>query len=151
LTADGAVNQNTGSSGAGMASKHPHGYEYDLFVSYSTRDLLWVRPFHDDLVAEVNRFTNPDIFPFFDKTRLQPGYVWNEKLLGAARNSAVLVPILSPRFFDSDYCQKEVQAFVDAHGLTSGAAHRSRIMPVKLLRHAPGDHVLAEAQAATFC
>jgi hypothetical protein len=29
-----------------MASQYPHGHAYDLFVSYSTRDLDWVRVFH---------------------------------------------------------------------------------------------------------
>jgi hypothetical protein len=134
-----------------MTSGHPHGYEYDLFVSYSNRDLAWVRQFHDDLVEDVNRFADFDVFPFLDKARLQPGYVWHEKLLAAASNSAIFVPVLSPRFFESDYCQKEVKAFVDAHGLTSGSAHRSRIMPVKLLCAAPGGHVLARTQAAVFC
>ena len=109
-----------------MASQYSHGHEYDLFVSYSSRDLEWVRPFHDDLVADINRFADHDVFPFLDKARLQPGYVWDDKLLASARSSAILVPVLSPRFLDSEYCQKEVNAFVDAHGLTSGSAHRSR-------------------------
>ena len=61
------------------------------------------------------------------------------------------MPVLSPRFFESDYCQKEVRAFVAAHGFTSGSAHRSRIVPVKLLCAAPGGHVLAGTQAAIFC
>ena len=134
-----------------MTSKYSHGHEYDLFVSYSSRDLDWVRPFHDDLVADINRFAAHDVFPFLDKARLQPGYVWDEKLLASARSSAILVPVLSPRFFDSEYCQKEVNAFVDAYGLSSGSAHRSRVAPVKLLCSAPGNHVLAEVQAANFC
>src|SRR5215471_9221591 len=99
-----------------MQSSYPHGYSYDLFVSYSTRDLEWVRVFHDDLVADVNRFADLDIQPFFDKARLQPGYVWDEHLLSAASDSAVLVPVLSPRFFQSDYCQKELNAFLKASG-----------------------------------
>jgi hypothetical protein len=134
-----------------MASQYPHGYEHDLFVSYSTRDLDWVRPFHDDLVADINRFADQDVFPFFDKDRLQPGYVWNDKLLDAASDSAILVPVLSPRFFQSDYCQREVRAFMSAHGLTSGLAHRCGITPVKLRCAAPTDHVLAQVQAASFC
>ena len=134
-----------------MASRYEHGHTYDLFVSYSTRDLDWVRQFHDELVADVNRFASPDIDPFLDKKRLEPGCLWDEKLLTAASDSAILVPVLSPRFFDSDYCQKEVQAFIDTRGLTSGIAHRSGIMPVKLLSGAPSDHVLAREQAVTFC
>ncbi len=134
-----------------MTSQYPHGHTYDLFVSYSTRDLTWVRAFYDDLVTDVNRFADLDIFPFLDKARLEPGYVWDEQLLAAAGDSAVLVPVLSPRFFGSDYCQKEVKAFIDANGLSSGSAHRSRILPAKLLSSAPSDHPLAQVQAASFC
>jgi hypothetical protein len=134
-----------------MGSQYPHGYEHDLFVSYSSRDVDWVQPFHDDLVADINRFSDQDVFPFLDKERLQPGYVWNDKLLAAASDSAILVPVLSPRFFQSDYCQKEVRAFVAARGLTSGLSHRSGITPVKLRCAAPTDHLLAQVQAATFC
>ena len=134
-----------------MPSRYPHGHAYDLFVSYSTRDLGWVRVFHDDLVADINRFADLDVFPFLDKARLQPGYIWDEQLLAAASDSAIFVPILSPRFFQSDYCQKELKAFIEANGLISGSAHRSRILPVKLLCSAPGDHPLAQVQAASFC
>ena len=133
-----------------MASQYQHGHTYDLFLSYSTRDLEWVRPFHDDLVADINRFADPDVYPFLDRARLQPA-MWDEQLLAAASDSAVLVPVLSPRFLQSDYCQKEVKGFIDAFGLSSGSAHRSRIMPVKLLCSAPADHVLAQVQAASFC
>lgn len=134
-----------------MPSSYPHGHAYDLFVSYSTRDLGWVRAFHDDLVADINRFAEFDLFPFLDKARLQPGYMWNERLLAAAGDSAIFVPILSPRFFQSDYCQKELKTFSEANGLTSGSVHRSRILPVKLLCSAPRDHPLAQLQAASFC
>lgn len=54
-----------------MAWQYPHGHAYDLFVSCSTRDLGWVRVFHDDLVADINRFADLDAFPFLDKARLQ--------------------------------------------------------------------------------
>jgi hypothetical protein len=134
-----------------MPSGYPHGHAYDLFVSYSTRDLDWVRVFHDDLVKDVNRFADLDVFPFFDKARLQPGYMWNEQLLTAASDSAILVPVLSPRFFQSDYCQKELKAFIEANGLASRSTHRSRIVPVKLLCSAPRDHPLAQLQAESFC
>lgn len=134
-----------------MASDYSHGHAYDLFVSYSARDLEWVRVFHDDLVRDINRFAEYDVYPFLDKDRLQAGYVWNDRLLAAVSDSAVLVPILSPRFFQSDYCQKEVNAFIEANGLSSGSAYRSRVLPVKLLCSAPGDHVLAKLQTESFC
>jgi hypothetical protein len=61
------------------------------------------------------------------------------------------MPVLSPRFFQSDYCQKELKAFIEANGLASGPPHRSRILPVKLLCSAPRDHPHAQVQAASFC
>jgi hypothetical protein len=134
-----------------MASQYPHGHTYDLFVSYSSTNLDWVRAFHDDLINDVNQLADFDIYPFLDKDRLQPGYVWNEELLATARDSALFVPILSPRFFLSEYCQKEVNAFIEANKLSSGLAHRSRILPVNLLSSAPTDHVLAQLQATSFC
>ena len=134
-----------------MPSSYPHGHAYDLFVSYSTRDLDWVRVFHEDLVTDINHFADQDVFSFLDKARLQPGYMWNEQLLAAASDSAIFVPVLTPRFFESDYCQKELKAFIEANGLTSGSTHRSRILPLELLCSAPRDHPLAQVQAESFC
>jgi len=134
-----------------MSSHYQHGYTYDLFVSYSSRDQDWVLPFIQDLATDVNKFADPDIFPFLDKSRLQPGFVWDEALTSAAADSALLLPVLSPRFFQSDYCQKEINAFLDVFGLQSALPHRSRILPVKLLCSAPKDHSLARLQATAFC
>ena len=133
-----------------MASQYSHGYTYDLFISYSSRDAQWVQHFLRDLVEDTNRFATSDIFPFLDQTRLQPGYIWDEALLSAAADSALLLPILSPRFLQSDYCQKEINAFVNAFGKASNVVHRSRIVPVQLLCAAPKDHILAPFQA-TVC
>jgi hypothetical protein len=134
-----------------MSSHCQHGYTYDLFISYSSRDQDWLLPFVDDLTKDVNKFADYDIFPFLDRTRLQPGFVWDQALTSAAADSALLLPILSPRFFQSDYCQKEINAFVGAFGLQSAQAYRSRILPVKFLCSAPKDHALAALQATPFC
>ncbi len=60
----------------------------------------------------------------------------------------------SPRFFDSDYCQKEVNAFLAAQkevsNVTSGKEHRSLVLPVKLLSGSPSNHPLAAVQAQAF-
>jgi hypothetical protein len=62
-----------------MASGYKHGYKYDLFVSYSSREAEWVGVFQDDLVADVNHFAELDVLAFFDQARIQPGYVWHVK------------------------------------------------------------------------
>ena len=99
-----------------MGSRYKHGHQFDLFLSYSTRDVSWVRQFYDDLLADINRFAGIDVYPFLDKARLQPGHVWNEEILSSVADSAILVPVFSPRFFESEYCQKEVIEFLGAFG-----------------------------------
>lgn len=138
-----------------MGSQYNHGHEFDLFFSYSTRDVSWVRQFFDDLLADINRLASADICPFLDRARLQPGHIWNEQILASVADSAILVPIFSPRFFESDYCQKEVNEFLVAHKLNlnafaSGMAFRGQIVPIKLLCAASSDHVLARVQAQAF-
>lgn len=126
-------------------SQYAHGHACDLFVSYSSRDIEWVKPFHADVIKEVNRWTDPDIHPFLDRISVTPGDVWDPKIMAAVTDSALLVPVMTPRFFASDYCQKEVQAFVEAHGVSD-----SRIMPVILRQSAPDNHVLSKVQATAF-
>ena len=133
-----------------MASQYSHGHEFDVFISYSSRDRAWVQSFHDDLVADTNRFAKHDIDIFFDQSRLQPGFVWEDRLVTAARSAAIMLPVLSTRFFESEYCQKELKAFVEAHAVTSSRSHQSRVIPVNLLCAAPAGHVLNEFQAITF-
>lgn len=49
-----------------MASQYTHGYTYDVFVSYSSRDAKWVKNFLSDLVGDINRFADHDVLPFLD-------------------------------------------------------------------------------------
>jgi hypothetical protein len=127
-----------------------HGYTYDVFVSCSSRDANWVRFFIEDLVVDTNKSTGPDIHPFFDEIRLQPGYVWDKALLSSAADSALLLPILSPRFLQSDYCKQEIHTFLGALGAKSHLLHRSRILPVKYLCSTPKDHPLSPSNQRRF-
>ena len=84
--------------------------------------------FHDDLVADINRFADSDVFPFLDKARLERGYIWNQQLIAAASDSAIFVPVLSRRFFQSDYCQKELRAFIEERWNTKKPHESSRLV-----------------------
>jgi hypothetical protein len=134
-----------------MQSGFLHGYQYDLFISYSTLDVDWVQPFYEALRKDLNRWTKHNVFTFWDKEGLRPGDTWDKKLLHASANSAVLVPILTPRFFTSDYCEKELKSFMGGSAVSGDGAHRSRIFPVELLCPAPQGHWLTACQAKQFC
>ena len=66
-----------------MGSQYRHGYQYDLFLSYSTRDVNWVRQFYDDLLADINRFAVTDVYLFLAAVdayaMAMSGFLVNEK------------------------------------------------------------------------
>jgi len=134
-----------------MQSSFPHGYEYDLFISYSSADVKWVLPFYDALKEDLKRVSGKDVTTFFDKEGLRSGDTWDEKLQHASANSATLVPILTTSFFASEWCEKELETFLGGSGVSGDAAHRSGIFPVELLCPAPEGHRLRACQAKRFC
>jgi len=134
-----------------MQSSFPHGYEYDLFISYSSADVKWVLPFYDALKEDLHKVSGKEVTTFFDKEGLRSGDTWDEKLQHASANSATLVPILTPSFFASEWCEKELETFLGGSGISGDAAHRSGIFPVELLCPAPEGHRLRACQAKRFC
>lgn len=93
------------------------GFEYDLFLSYSSADN------HEGVVEEfvgaieknisdnlVNCFSPQEkIRIYFDRERLtsRTAVNWEEHLKAAACSSAFLVPLLSPNYLSSLYCNRE--------------------------------------------
>jgi len=136
---------------SGSWSSFLHGYQYDLFISSTTRDVGWVQPFSDALSNDLKRITGHRVDIFSDREGLRTGDSWDDKLLHAVANSATLVPILTPAFFASDYCQEQLKRFLGGSGVSGDAAHRSRIFPVELLCPAPEGHWLARYMAKRFC
>ena len=111
---------------------------YDIFISYGHLD-------DQDPAGDVKGWV--DLFverlPRLIGTNL--GYlpkVWRDEhslgghaLLTAAieegiANASVLVPILSPRYVQSDWCRRELDAFCKKPPLPGMPAHRSRIFKV---------------------
>ena len=52
---------------------------------------------------------------------------------------------LTPRFFISNYCEKELESFLGGSAVFSDAAQRSHIFQVELLCPAPEGHWLTAA------
>jgi hypothetical protein len=93
------------------------GFDYDLFLSYASGDN------QQDAVEEfvgaiekhisdnlVNCFSPQEkIRIYFDRERLatKTAVNWEEHLRAAASSSALLVPLLSPNYLSSKYCDKE--------------------------------------------
>ena len=112
---------------------------FDVFLSYSSRDYEWVSRFHRRLASRVNQFTSPDAQIFLDREDIKAGDRWEEAFLAAAGQSAVIVPVISPRFVLNENCYKEMKSFTERN-----PAWRTRIVPVKML---PTDRLVAPVPA----
>jgi hypothetical protein len=82
------------------------GFSYDLFISYSSQDNVdgWVEKFQAQLTGEVARLLGrpfSDKTVFLDKIRLEVGQAYPTILDAAARESAVLVALISPTYVTS--------------------------------------------------
>lgn len=121
------------------------------FFSYSRRDdevhgrqLSAVREF---LSTEVQTLLGRPFTLFQDVESSTDGRPWEPEILEALRRADVLIPVLSPAFFASDWCRRELAAFVGDQ--QRGARHRA-VFPLYFvtadeLEHKPSTDELALA------
>ena len=107
---------------------------FDLFVSYATENNSdgWVEQFQaalgNELSALVGRKFSPKESIYFDKRELEVGQSFPAELAAAARESAILVPILSPSYLTSSWCYRERTDFFSQR--PNGAAPESCLAPI---------------------
>lgn len=97
------------------SSQPPTSEQYDLFISYAHADDKdgWVTAFVEAIREEHARFTPQPLQVFFDTEAIRSMDDWERRILEGLRQSRVMVAVLSPRYFGSDYCRKEWEVFVD--------------------------------------
>jgi tetratricopeptide (TPR) repeat protein len=127
----------------------PDGYEvvlvvaYDLFISYARKDNQRpgapgaVTALIDALMREHRRFTTKELVMFFDKDEIRVGQDWELRLQSALRDSKLLLAILSPRYFASQWCHREWKEF-SRHEVDRALAGEG-IYPVSFEASAPTD------------
>jgi hypothetical protein len=85
-------------------------YKYDVFISYSHNEAQrwWVQSvFLDRFEAYLTNALGwtPEVFS--DRTGIESGDAWPERLKSALAYSKVLVPIWSVEYFESSWCKAE--------------------------------------------
>jgi hypothetical protein len=86
------------------------GCRHDLFISYASENNRegWVEQFANALGQELGELLGRQFVPkdsvFLDKRELEVGQSFPDRLTAAARDSAMLVPILSPGYLTSEWC-----------------------------------------------
>jgi hypothetical protein len=79
--------------------------KYKVFISYSRKDTDWaIQYIYEPLVKSLGEEAI-----FFDKASLKGGQAWVSELSNAIDQCELFIPIYSPNFFDSDFCQWELQ------------------------------------------
>ena len=91
----------------------PQDYAYDIFISYRHKGpaYSWVTEYFQPLLEQWL----PECMPveynvkIFIDSQIETGAEWPAKLRQALKMSRCLLPILSPEYFRSKWCQAELQ------------------------------------------
>ena len=115
-------------------------YQYDVFLSYSHKPHQgeWVNkiflPFFKPYLEEAICIKNAAIF--IDTDEIKTGQKWENKIKQALIHSKIMVSILSPAYFNSDWCVKEF-AFMDYRQINCSYPNNENfnglIVPIKLI------------------
>jgi tetratricopeptide (TPR) repeat protein len=111
---------------------------YDLFVSYAHKDDQGqyagrVTALKQWIEREFQRVTSRALRVFFDADEIPAMSVWEHRILTGLRQSRIMLAVLSPSYFASDYCRREWEEYVNqelAHALPGEG-----IAPIYVLRH----------------
>jgi MinD-like ATPase involved in chromosome partitioning or flagellar assembly len=117
------------------------GYKYDLYVSYVHTAPVdeWARDFLDMTVVEVDRrlARDDDLRIFYDYRELETGVEWQTQLAHALASSALLLAIVTPRYFQSRWAIAEWMTFEQRQKRMEGEHHLIFPVVVGKIMNAP--------------
>ena len=111
-------------------------YEYDIFVSYKRHPewTPWVREFFVNALHAFVGVNFPSFHVFFDE-QIESGAAWSLELKRALLHSRVLLSVLSPQYFSSNWCVNEMSIFLEREqtlGLRTSSNPGGLIIPMQL-------------------
>ena len=71
----------------------------------------WIRKFYKDLCTDLHQLTSAPVPGYMD-VQTPLGHDWPDELVEALCCCKVFVPLLTPGYFDSEWCGKEWAAFI---------------------------------------
>jgi tetratricopeptide (TPR) repeat protein len=98
---------------------------YDAFISYRSGDLALAEEVNRRLVAEGFRV-------WFDKARLDPGCKWHAEIEAGCEASRIILPVLTPRWQESEWTRFETYGHDCALGLWFEGEGLEDILPPPL-------------------
>ncbi|MGI9494293.1 MAG: SUMF1/EgtB/PvdO family nonheme iron enzyme [Geminicoccaceae bacterium] len=108
--------------------------EPHAFLSYTRFDDKFlnggISALREALEQAVQARTGKPFNIFQDVDDIKPGDAWQKKLDRAIQAAQLFIPILTPRFFESDFCKNEAQAFLDYE---ARAGRDDLVLPIYLI------------------
>lgn len=116
-------------------------YEKDIFISYAhidnqplKEDLSgWISRFHASLEALLRMRLGKDVHIWRDD-KLQGNDQFAEEILEQFDHTAALVSVVSPRYLNSEWCAREVAAFVDRADRAGGVVVKRKARIFKVIK-----------------
>jgi hypothetical protein len=116
-------------------------FDADLFVSYGHLDnsaaakdeLPWIERFHKDLERRVSQYLGGNVSIWRDN-KLQGNHSFADEIESQVGRAAAIVPIVSPRYLTSDWCQRELKAFLRAVERSGGLKVGTRTRLFKVIK-----------------
>ncbi len=111
-------------------------FKNDLFISYrhTSNASNWVDVFHKELVACLDdRVSKGKVVIWRDTVDIRAGDKWRKEIEEALDTTAIFLAIISPPYFDSTVCVKELDRFL---ALSKAPSEKMRrlIVPIYKLR-----------------
>ncbi len=120
-----------------------HAFEHDVFLSYTHTDdrpegeqqIRWVTTFMTDLRIRLEAVSGHTVDIWRDEEKLGAADRFNDTIAHAVSNSAIMLVILSPAYFTSDYCSLERQKFCEqTHPVTASLSGTGNSISPKILQ-----------------
>lgn len=113
------------------------GYRYRVFVSYSRTQssMRWVRKLVVPMLQDYIHDQLGGKDTVFDDQQLRDGAYFDEQLYEKLSESALLVPILTAAYFESEWCRREFAAMREREehlGFRKNGDTRTLIIPIYL-------------------
>lgn len=87
------------------------------FLSYARfndqHDEDRITEFRKKLAGEIETITGDRFEIFQDRRDIRVGQQWKERIEQTLNSTTILIAVLSPSFFKSEYCRKEIEQFLD--------------------------------------
>ena len=86
--------------------------KYDVFISYSHGDSVWVEKYLYNPLSEFKKPNNEKLKIFYDKKSIGIGEAFTIKYMKAIVDSKVFVPVMSDEYYKKNHCRNEMDLAV---------------------------------------